>query len=318
MGKYYQKLRSFLLSKSVLLEICLFEKNFFPVSGGLPVILILQKISNDVTKIKSSMRSIRCNLKNNEVCILQEYIMDPKLFHNQPKKRFRVFFSKETENFTRFFEENSIPLKIYFEIHHGIRSKAGIGKERITSRMKKNHYWKRGLISGNSVVPYCIHYQGHFIMVKPEILFSGGFNASQIEQEKIILRRTGDRLIAAVDSDGFYHSNTLIYLIPKKDVNPPISLYALCTILNSIIFNRYYQLITLKKNRTLPQVEIDTLNELPLKINEPLIQQLDGVGRILHRIRRTNQIHPLNQEDQKDIDELLYLIEKTVENLYLE
>ena len=319
MGKYYQKLRNFLLSKSILREICLFEQNFwFQANSGLPVILILQKNSNDATKNESSMRSIRCNLKNDEVCVLQEYKMDPKLFHNQPKKRFRLYFSKETENFTIKFKKNSIPFKNYFEIHHGIRSRTGIGKERITSRMKKNHYWKRGLISGNSVVPYFIHYQGHFIMVKPEILFSGGFNASQIEKEKIILRRTGDRLIAAVDSDGFYHSNTLLYLIPRKDVNPPISLYALCTILNSIIFNRYYQLITLKKNRTLPQVEIDTLNELPLKIDESLIQQLDGVGRILHRIRRTNQIHPLNEEDQKDIDELLFLIEKTVENLYLE
>ena len=319
MGKYYQKLRNFLLSKSILLEICLFEKNFWSqAKSGLPIILILQKISKDTDKIERNMRSIKCNLKDNKVCILQEYKMDPELFYNEPKNRFRLFFSKETENFTIEFKKNSIPFKKYFEIHHGIRSRTGIGKERITSRMKKNHYWKRGLISGNSIVPYQIHYQGHFIMVKPEMLFSGGFNASQIEQEKIILRRTGDRLIAAVDTDGFYHSNTLLYLIPRKDVISPISLFALCTILNSAIFNRYYQLITLKKGRTLPQVEIDTLDGLPLKINVSLLQQLDGVGRILHRIRRTSQIHPLNEDDQKDIDELIYLIEKTVENLYLE
>jgi len=319
MGKYYQKLRNFLLSKSILLEICIFESNFWSqANSGLPVILILKKISNDTNKTEGFMRSIKCSLKNHEVSILKEYKMDPKLFNNQPKHRFRLFFSKETENFTIIFKKNSIPFKKYFEIHHGIRSRTGVGKDRITSRMKKNHYWKRGLISGNSVVPYLIHYQGHFIMIKPEMLFSGGFNASQIEQEKIILRRTGDRLIAAVDTDGFYHSNTLLYLVPRKDVNSPISLYALCTILNSAIFNRYYQLITLKKGRTLPQVEIDTLDELPLKIDESLLQQLDGVGRILHRIRRTSQIHPLNKEDQADIDELIYLIEKTVENLYLE
>ncbi|MHA1562841.1 MAG: Eco57I restriction-modification methylase domain-containing protein [Promethearchaeota archaeon] len=319
MGKYYQKLRNFLLSKSILLEISLFESNFWSqANSGLPVILILQKNSIDTSKIEGSMRSIRCILKNNEVSILHEYKMDPKIFNNQSKNRFRLHFSQETENFTTEFKKNSIPFKKYFEIHHGIRSRTGVGKDRITSRMKKNHYWKRGLISGNSVVPYLIHYQGHFIMIKPEMLFSGGFNASQIEQEKIILRRTGDRLIAAVDTDGFYHSNTLLYLIPKKDVVSPISLYALCTILNSAIFNRYYQLITLKEGRTLPQVEIDTLDELPLKIDESILQQLDGVGRILHRIRRTSQIRPLNEEDQKDIDELILLAEKTIENLYLE
>jgi len=319
MGKYYQKLRNFLLSRSILLEISLFESNFWSqANSGLPVILILQKNSNDTSKIEGSMRSIKCVLKNNEVSILHEYKMDPKIFHNQPKKRFRLFFSKEKENFTIAFKKNSIPFKKYFEIHHGIRSRTGVGKDRITSRMKKNHFWKRGLISGNSVVPYFIHYQGHFIMIKPEMLFSGGFNASQIEQEKIILRRTGDRLIAAVDMDGFYHSNTLLYLIPKKDVVSPISLYALCTILNSAIFNRYYQLITLKEGRTLPQVEIDTLDELPLKIDESILQQLDGVSRILHRIRRTSQIRPLNEEDQKDIDELILLAEKTIENLYLD
>ena len=85
-----------------------------------------------------------------------------------------------------------------------------------------------------------------------------------------------------------------------------------------MIFNKYYQLITLKKNRSLPQVEIDTLYELPLKIDKKIFQQLDEGGRILQRIRKTNQIHPLNKEDQKDIDELLDLFETTVENLYLD
>ena len=319
MGKYYQKLRIFLLSKCILLEICLFEKNFWKQANiGLPVILIIQKKLEKSKKLNLPMRSVQCILKDEKVLTLEEYTMDQKIFIHQPKKRFRIFFSEETELFAKKFEKNAIPLKKFFEIHHGIRSRTGIGKERITSNLRRNNKWKRGIISGNSIVPYLINYQGRFILVKPDLLYSGGYSASQIESEKIILRRTGDRLIAAVDTEGFYLTNTLLYLIPKNDINPPLSLYALCVILNSVIFNKYYQLITLKKNRSLPQVEIDTLYELPLKIDKKIFQQLDEGGRILQRIRKTNQIHPLNKEDQKDIDELLDLFETTVENLYID
>ncbi len=167
------------------------------------------------------------------------------------------------------------------------------------------------------LTPYHIEYQGQFILTNPEYLFSGGFNPEHIEQEKILIRRTGDSLIAAVDTERFYHPNTLIYLIPKAQARPPMSLYALCAILNSEVMNAYYHAISMKKQRSMAQIEIDTLEQLPLKIDYKILSELDSSARLLHSLRDESIIHPPSQKMRKQIDDLLQLVNLSVKVLFL-
>ena len=317
MGKYFRKLRRFLLEKTQLKEICVFAKNFWKnADSGFPV--ILQFTSQPTDKNQPAMfNSVKTRFEDGKVHIEQSYRMEAASFLRLARARFRLFFSKETAQFVERFESDAIPLKSFFEAHHGIRSRAGVGKKRIVSRHHNNQLWKPGLITGNSVLPFYINYQGHFILTNAELLYSGGFDPELIEQTKIILRRTGDRLIAAVDTKDFYHTNTLIYLIPKSDEICPLSLYALCAILNSATFNKYYQIISLKAGRTLPQVEIDMLHEFPLKMQSGILRELDDAGRLIHRLRKRQHRQSFDPEMQKSIDLLFSLIEEAVRQIYL-
>lgn len=312
MGKYFQKLRNYILNTTLIHEIGLFQRNFWiGADSGLPVILILQKKTAD--EKKGLMKSRRLSFSTQKISILQDYHLAQQSFSNISGSRFRLLFSEEAKIFIKQFEQKSVPLDTCFEVHHGIRSKKGIGKNKITSKTQYGPFWKLGLISGNDVEPYKLSYRGFYINTMPKNLYSGGYHKSHIEQNKIILRRTGDRLIAAVDETGFYHTNTLLYIIPKDRKNCPMSLYELCALLNSVIFNRYYALISLKSKRTLPQVEIDMLNKIPLKLRKNSFEIMQWVGEIqMLNAKKTTTI-----EDKQVISTLTEFVEKNIEKLYL-
>ena len=67
-----------------------------------------------------------------------------------------------------------------------------------------------------------------------------------------------------------------------------ISLECLCAILNSRLMNRYYHLISLEKNRTMAQTDIETLETLPIKIPRKDIQNI--VGQLIHKNLSNNKI----------------------------
>lgn len=131
------------------------------------------------------------------------------------------------------------------------------------STTKRGKNWKKAIVSGAEVKRHSLKPETHYIHVDSDILFSGGWAPEHIEIEKILIRRTGDSIIAAVDENGYYHTNALIYGIPVES-SDDISLFYLTAILNSKLINYYYRQTTMKEGRTLPQVEVDTLKNLPI------------------------------------------------------
>ncbi len=313
MGKYFRKIRSYLVHSTAIQEIALFQRNFWTrADSGLPVILIFRKDAHDHKNLLMISRQLQ--FSSTEISILNEYQMDPNSFSQLSESRFRLLFSEESERFIYQFEQNALPLGDFFEIHHGIRSKKGIGKDKITSKICHNSSWKPGLISGKDVEAFKLSYQGDYINIDPENLYSGGYRSNHIEQEKIILRRTGDHLISAVDSLGYYHTNTLLYIIPREQTKSLISLHELCAILNSQVLNRYYGLISLKTNRTMPQVEIDMLNKIPLKLDAIKSCEIIQNVKILQSLKSKID---LSVADKQQISKLEILLEISIRNWYL-
>ena len=56
----------------------------------------------------------------------------------------------------------------------------------------------------------------NYIRVKSEILFSGGWDPTEIEYDKILIRRTGENIISTLDTEKYYHTNALIYGTPLQ------------------------------------------------------------------------------------------------------
>ncbi|MDD1677229.1 MAG: N-6 DNA methylase [Methanomicrobiales archaeon] len=260
-GKYAARLRSLILDTCRILEIVLIGRDFWQgATPGRSAILILQKEpdpdrrkSNQVTAaFAPSLDSL-----GKESMIRHQY---PQMyFATVPFTRFRLHFTPESMMFVRQMESGSVPLHTLATLHTGVRSR--IGRTAIVSPWWRGPGWFPAVTSGSEVTPYTLCPKGSYIHVQPDLLWGGGWDPTVIPREKLIVRQTGDRIIASHDRQGHYHLNNCHSLVPVGDHMPLLVLLAL---LNSQALNCYYQLISLERGRPLAQVDIDLMRELPI------------------------------------------------------
>ena len=259
-GRYYSKIRSFILDNSNILDITLL--GFEPFKGvtlGRPTITFFKKNTQESRNNKFLARWIESYpsmIKKEWI----EYTNSISDILGDKLNRFYIFFSQEDEKYVKkWLKESSYFIQDVATIHTGVRSR--IGKKSIISKSKKGTSWKRGIISGSQVKPFYLDYQNHWLNVDPSILWSGGFSEEIVENPKIILRQTGYQVSCCVDIEGYYHLNNCHSLSPK---NKSLNLYALAVVLNSPEFNRLYNILSIEKGRSLAQIDIEFLLKFPL------------------------------------------------------
>lgn len=264
-GMYFSKIREYLLRGSILQHVVVFDHDFWESGDvGFPTIFVTRKLAKDQLPGEGDPHFLYARATEPKD-LFGDHIEYTKQSQNaqlgNPRMRFQLL-SEASKELVRKMGEAGSPLSALLSMHHGIRSK--IGRAEIIARVRLGPNWKKAIVSSAEIHRHSISPERHFVHVDPELLFSGGWDPDHIEQDKILIRRTGDSLICVVDVDGFYHTNALIYGVRTVQAER-WSLFTLSSILNSKIMNLYYQLTTLKTGRTLPQVEIDTLKHLPIR-----------------------------------------------------
>ncbi len=314
-GTNFSRLRRFLL-KYKMYNFVHFKKNFWKdAEVGFPTILFVNKIALDKTHMidfikpsipgdliqdlpihsveENSFLIKRRNLLSDTGEIKAEdeekFESEDKETKNNERYRFRFIEDSRSKIIIDKIEQTNLSFFYnYLEFHHGIRSRTGVGRSKIisviTPELEKDIYWKRGFIASDEIKQYLCFKANHLIHVDPSLLFSGGWEQTHIENPKILIRRTGDRLICALDENKIYHTNALIYSIlnSRKISNTTTAqnvnlLKIFTSILNSTIFQLYYENVSMKKNRAMAQVEIDMLEEFQLceNIKEFTYQSID-------------------------------------------
>ncbi|WP_336035169.1 Eco57I restriction-modification methylase domain-containing protein [Halobacterium yunchengense] len=86
-------------------------------------------------------------------------------------------------------------------------------------------------------------------------------NPDIFEQSKVLLRQTGDTLIAGLSSDDTYTVDSLLCITPKKNFT---DLETLVLLLNSTLLRDLYDTITQEKGRVFSQVKPQNVKKLPL------------------------------------------------------
>ena len=163
-------------------------------------------------------------------------------------------------------------------IRTGMRGRQG--QAAIKSPVNKGRSWHPGLVSSGQVTPFQVEYRGDWLNVDPSLLYKGGWDERVIRQPKILLRQTGDSLIAAIDRRGLYHLNNLHSIsLPMVTKAAPPTLEFLAGVLNSRVLNYYYHIVSLEKGRSMAQTDIETLEKLPICQNYLLNDKISDVVR---------------------------------------
>ncbi|MDO9097018.1 MAG: TaqI-like C-terminal specificity domain-containing protein, partial [Candidatus Methanoperedens sp.] len=266
LGRYFSKIRRYILDETSIMEILMIVEDFWPHgSVGRSVIILLQKERDEITRRNNKSIVKLCptlddlGKRNFKIhSYIQEY------FNNIPYNRFRLFFDKQSKDFVDNQEKGAINLKDIVSIHTGVRSK--IGQKNIISPKKESETWHKGLISGSEIGKYRLKWNGNFINIEPSKLWSGGWDPEIILNDKLIMRQTGDSVYATFDSEKYYHLNNCHSIALK---NPSYNLKYILAILNSKLMNHYYHLISLELGRAMAQTDIETIELLPIKPATP-------------------------------------------------
>lgn len=264
LGKYFSNLRKYILNTCKIKEIVLFGKDFWRFGlVGKPVIIILQKEKEKNIRENNFLKtSFYPTLKSLIKREFISYSYGQHYFNKIKYNRFRLFFDEKLKNKVETFESAEYKLKNIISLSSGLIGKKG--KEKIISMKKENENWFPGLHSSSEVNHYVINYKGGYISFEKGNLKSGYKKAKYFEP-KLLLRQTGDNIKAAYDESNLLCLNNLHV---GNLINERFNILYILAILNSKIINEYYNLISLESGRALAQLDIESIEEIPIKYTD--------------------------------------------------
>lgn len=260
-GKRYGKLRDGILKQARVVSLTEFPDDTI---GGAVVgrwcAAIYQKSANDIDYEVKLETFVGEN---------QTYEIPVSSLVTRDLKRFRLVFNEVDEELLSRCDHLA-PLCKFLRGHTGIRARAG--QKTILAENPEGTTFRRGIRSGRSVRPFNVIWDGTWIRVEKQLLFAGGFDSGIIESPKILMRQTGDRIVAAYDDSCLYHLNN-VHSFSTSRVRGKTEtgfssfqndLHLLTALMNSNLWTYLYRLRTREDGRALAQIDIETVEQMPL------------------------------------------------------
>lgn len=301
-NRYLRKIRNYLLSKFHIEKIVTFGNQVFEAITD-SIIVFVTNAQDDETVV------IRKNDLN--------FSLDPEGLTYNPVKWLRsidsvinVKIDNQERNIISKIETDSDSLDNFLEVYVGI---VAHGIKKFLSNTKTNNQFKKYL-QGKHVTKYKINPVDLFVDFDTDKLHSNTNEDVYLQPEKILVRKTGNTLIAAYDDKQFYTDQS-IYNLYSKDGNK-LNLKYIIALLNSALMNFYFQKKMITNPDIFPYIKGIHLNKLPLKnikhdLQGPFIKL---VKKILAVTKDDDYLE--NQAKQKKVHQYERKINKLVYNLY--
>ena len=137
----------------------------------------------------------------------------------------------------------------FFEPHEGIHS--GNIRNKLFIDKKINNNCRKLIFGRNEISRYRLFWNGKRVNYDKNIInkangeYAGLGKPEYFEKPKIVVRRTGDYILGALDEDGYYFSNNVFVCIPKQDLI--LSMKYVLGILNSKLATWFYRTVQPRK-----------------------------------------------------------------------
>ena len=248
---------------------------------------------------------------------------------SKDRSRFRLLYDKQDMDIWLHMDGLSTMASL-IKGRTGIRSRGG--QSTIVSCDKLGSNWQKGIVSGSEVTRHSINWGGSWINVDANLLFAGGFDKEIIGDTKLLVRQTGERIVAAVDCDGLYHLNNVHSFSFKSapgtiaGAKNPLLNYLwldnlwlaylwLDGLMNSTLWLYLYQAKSREAGRALAQIDIEMVEAMPAPVSNGKV--MSAIALIVNWIRLNGGNNLCKQE--RYIDRLVYdlygLTESQVEHI---
>jgi hypothetical protein len=250
-GRYFSRLRRYLAEEFSLQTLLILENPAFDAAPGNAVILHAARKKSDSPLLCAALPP------GGVPADIPFYPNDQRRFLEEERFRYQPFFSETEEKIINKLRRIPDKVKDHFKFASGIIGKAGknalISKEAAPNCVP-------GIIYGREIRPFEIRREGFFLDITRQKIKSG-LDHERFSDPRIFVRQTGSRLICAVSREKLYALNNCHTGTPTGD----FPLETLAALLNSSILNFYYAFISGEHNKNFAQIDIDLLNQLPLK-----------------------------------------------------
>ena len=313
------ELRSWLLNKQTILEIVSFDEFVFENAVVDSIILTYKNTINSATTL---IAKNNVNLKNiNSKVGINIPIT---YFKDSPNNQFDLNYSLSKSEILNQLLKNTIKLGEISETRDGIiQSKI---PDVLFLTENENEYCEK-LLFGKDISKYELNFNNNWVnyqpeeMMKIEIERGGGGLRLRVreifESNKILTRQTADSIIATIDTNNYFYSNTIHGTIIKDDT---FEIKFILSILNSNVLKYYYRQTTSEGGKVFAQVKIEILRQMPIKITEKLKQTsfVILVDYLLHLYKKENPAILLHTENSRIASHLEDILNMMVYELYFE
>lgn len=313
------ELRSWLLNKQTILEIVSFDEFVFENAVVDSIILTYKNTINSATTL---IAKNNVNLKNINTKV--GINIPITYFKDSPNNQFDLNYSLSKSEILNQLLKNTIKLGEISETRDGIiQSKI---PDVLFLTENENEYCEK-LLFGKDISKYELNFNNNWVnyqpeeMMKIEIERGGGGLRLRVreifESNKILTRQTADSIIATIDTNNYFYSNTIHGTIIKDDT---FEIKFILSILNSNVLKYYYRQTTSEGGKVFAQVKIEILRQMPIKITEKLKQTsfVILVDYLLHLYNKENPAilsHTDNTRIASHIEDILNMM---VYELYFE
>jgi adenine-specific DNA-methyltransferase len=313
------ELRSWLLNQQTIIEIVSFGESVFENAVVDSIILTFKNIPNETTEITA-----KNNVNLYDIGIKEGIKIPVTYFINSPNNQFDLNYSISKSNIIEQLISNTVPLGDISETRDGIiQSKI---PDVLFLTEKENEFCEK-LLFGKDISKYTLNFNNNWVnyqpeeMMKIELSRGGGGLRLRVreifESTKILTRQTADSIIATIDENNYYYSNTIHGTIIKDDA---YNIKFILSILNSSVIKYYYRQTTSEGGKVFAQVKIEILRQMPIKITNrekqiPFINLFDYILYLNNRESRQLFPHTSNDIIASHFEEVLNMM---VYELYFE
>lgn len=277
-NSFFKEIREHLLTTTKVIELfTITEKVFEDAEVGSSLIITFESTEENV--LSNVVHLANCEKVKDFICqhnIIENFISQEQLLVNGKTE---IVIQSEDSNFIKSKIVKLPPAKRYYTFRNGLNP--GNIKDKLITRETQLH--TKRIIWGKEIKRYEISWGGDYVIydehiadnltlddiqtkkgMKKQTKIDFALRDSSIfETEKLVIRKTGDRLICSYD-DSNYYFDTLVHGIYK--CHSDYDLKFLLAILNSNPGTYFYRCLHDIKGKVFAKISLDDLSNFPIPI----------------------------------------------------
>jgi len=312
-GRFFEKLRTFLLEQTAIQRLVLISDDFWTgLNIGKSVVYVVRKDRNG-SRRKSFAGAVVPAVEYLHDVPARSVPVSVDAIRRRRRKRIAVYPDAQTRDIVERMENAGDTLGNHIRFYSGLIGRKG--RDSIVIRGKPADYspvkYGRLIESGRNLERDRLLFNDCYIRHDPA-LYKSGYDPEKYRNPKLFLNQTGYVLKSCYDDRGFFCLNNLHIGYPAhRDADIRFFVF----LLNSRILNFYYSVMSMEQRRVLAQTDIDFVHQLPAGTDEGAAAEIAGLLGEQAGSRKTPDIHKKNAGFEPKDKRMRYL-EELLERWY--